>query len=274
MNEDKGVGAQAKTPFWRNPWVIAAVGGMLFLTVLRATQEARKSAPPPLLSPGAWELVDQDGQPFGSEQLKGKVWIASFFFTRCPSICPALMKKMKEVHGRFEGQEDKVHFVSFTVDPEYDQPPILSAYRNEKDMAAANWSFVTGKPESVHGVLVKQLKQGIGKKTPINSALAKDPDPAGGHRDHGEMDHSKMDHGKMDHGKMDHGQGDGGAGQNTRESFDPNKSEALFDISHQARFALFDQNGDLRGFFETKELVDLAQLVASAKLFVEQGPNP
>jgi cytochrome oxidase Cu insertion factor (SCO1/SenC/PrrC family) len=282
MNSPENDGPEAKTPFWKNPWVIGAVSGILFLTVLRVTQDFRKSAPPPLFSPDAWELVDQSGHAFGSEHLKGKVWIAAFFFTRCPSVCPALMKKMKEVHQRFEGDEAKIHFVSFTVDPEFDQPRIMKKYREERGMDAANWSFVTGDPKKVHEVLVGTLKQGIGPKTPIGGAPARAPDKGADQDeqkagDHAGMDHAGMDHAGMDHAGMDHAGMDpakDASPQAAQKKLPPKESEALFDISHQARFALFDQNGDLRGLFATEELIDLAHLVASAKLFVEQGPNP
>jgi len=48
----------------------------------------------------AFSLIDRDGRTFGSEELKGQVYIASFFFFRCPSICPLLMKSMKRTYAR------------------------------------------------------------------------------------------------------------------------------------------------------------------------------
>ena len=67
-----------KIPLWRNPFVLAFVVGAFFLTVLPFMQRRFLRAPPPGPSLGVWSAAQTDGGVFGSEQLKGQVWIASF----------------------------------------------------------------------------------------------------------------------------------------------------------------------------------------------------
>ena len=75
-------------------------------------------------------LTDQAGEPFSLDDLKGKVWIADFVFTRCTSICPVMTAKMAELRdqlSQFAHGED-VRLVSVSVEPEHDQPAVLAEY--------------------------------------------------------------------------------------------------------------------------------------------------
>ena len=87
-------------------------------------------------------LTDRDGQPFDSASLKGKVWIADFFFASCPGSCPMLSAKISALHQQFTG-EDRVRFVSFTTDPAADTPAVLREYAT-RFKADARWIFLTG----------------------------------------------------------------------------------------------------------------------------------
>ena len=72
----------ARRPVWRNPWVLAFLAGILTLTAIRPLLR-RIPEPPPLLAQlPAFSLVDDRGRTFGSAELRGTVWIGSFFFTR------------------------------------------------------------------------------------------------------------------------------------------------------------------------------------------------
>ena len=109
------------------------------------------SEPPPVLgSVPSFSLIDQDGRGFGSEQLKGQVYIASFFFSRCPSICPLLMRSMKRIEDAYrERGVAGIRLVSVTVDPEYDTPEQLRAYASEIGADASRWTLVTGESEAI-----------------------------------------------------------------------------------------------------------------------------
>ena len=90
----------------------------------------------------AFSLTDQEGRAFKSDDLRGKVWVADFIFTRCPGACPKMTMKMSGLQRAVP--ERDVHFVSFTVDPERDTPEVLKQYAQSFDADPARWHFLTG----------------------------------------------------------------------------------------------------------------------------------
>jgi protein SCO1/2 len=111
----------------------------------------------------AFELVDQDGAPFSSKQLEGKIWAVSFIFTRCPSICPVLTALMKEVETKSAALGSDFQLVSFSVDPSHDTPPVLKAYAAKHGANLERWSFVTGEPAVIEKTIVEGLKISMGR---------------------------------------------------------------------------------------------------------------
>src|SRR4029434_312672 len=80
----------------------------------------------------SFQFINQNGQPFGSAQLAGKIWIADFVYTTCPGPCPMISSRMSELQKPLEKTD--VHLVSFSVDPEKDTPQVLRGYaRSEED---------------------------------------------------------------------------------------------------------------------------------------------
>lgn len=116
----------------------------------------------------AFTLTNQRAEPFGTAQLEGKVWIANFIFTRCPTVCPLLTQKMAQVQERTASAGERVQLVSFSVDPDYDQPPVLQAYAQKHHADPARWTFLTGKPEALKKVIVDGLKQMMGREGPAD----------------------------------------------------------------------------------------------------------
>lgn len=119
-------------------------------------------APPVLTEVAPFELVDDQGQPFRSEALRGEVWIANFVFTTCPSVCPLLTTQMRNVRADLEGTG--VRYVSFSVDPENDRPEVLRAYRERMDARGDDWSFVTGEREAVRAAVEEQMRVSMGAR--------------------------------------------------------------------------------------------------------------
>src|SRR3984957_9062875 len=89
-----------------------------------------------------FELVSQDGQPFDSRTLAGKIWVADFIYTTCPGPCPRMTSQMREVQDAVSKIPD-VRIVSFTVDPAQDTPPVLAAYAKLHGASPAMWYFLT-----------------------------------------------------------------------------------------------------------------------------------
>ena len=94
-----------------------------------------------------FNLIAQDGQPFHSQVLAGKIWVADFIYTTCPGPCPRMTSQMREVQDAALKAPDvrpHVRFVSFTVDPAQDTPPVLAAYAKTHGASTEIWYFLTG----------------------------------------------------------------------------------------------------------------------------------
>ena len=111
-----------------------------------------------------FDLVNQDAQPFGSKQLTGKIWIADFIFTTCPGPCPIISTRMSELQKPLEKTD--VHFISFTVDPEKDTPPVLRAYADKLRKEPFRWDFLTGPVDTLTSISRDGFKLGISEGEP------------------------------------------------------------------------------------------------------------
>ena len=146
----------------RNPYVWGFLIGIVTLTAIRPLLRHVPEPPPVLSQLPAFSLVGMDGKPFGSQELHGQVYIASFFFTSCRSICPAIMHGMGRLQaGLSERNVQGVRLVSISVDPEHDTPEILSAYAKEMGVDPGRWTLLTGDAEQVRQLVVD------GFKTPV-----------------------------------------------------------------------------------------------------------
>lgn len=126
-------------------FVIAACGAPEPLPVLATLPDFR--------------LTDQARHAFGARELRGKVWLADFMFTRCPTACPRLTALMKRVRE----QEPRVYLVSFTIDPAHDTPPVLLAYARQHRATRA-WSFLTGSHDDLERTIVRGFKVSTGRE--------------------------------------------------------------------------------------------------------------
>jgi protein SCO1/2 len=94
-------------------------------------------------------FTNQDGLPFGSDNLNGKIHIANFMFTSCTNICPIMTTNMTEVEKMFENNQN-IQLVSFTVTPWIDNPDLLKRYKQEFTMNSSNWNFLTGNKSDIY----------------------------------------------------------------------------------------------------------------------------
>jgi len=99
---------------------------------------ARTSGPPL----EQFTLTDQFGKPFDSDSLRGKVWVASFFFTNCPAVCWRLNQTLAAIQETDPNRD--VRYVSITCDPDNDTPEALLKYAEHFKANPARWTFLTG----------------------------------------------------------------------------------------------------------------------------------
>lgn len=94
-------------------------------------------------------FLNQDSLFISNEDFKGKVYVAEFFFTSCPSICPIMNKNMKLIETRFGSRTD-FGIASFTIDPDHDTPPVLKEYAEGYEVFSQNWHFLTGDKKKLY----------------------------------------------------------------------------------------------------------------------------
>ena len=92
---------------------------------------------------------NQDNRYVTNEDLSGKVYVAEFFFTSCPSICIEMNQNMKILDEEF-GDRDDFGIASFTIDPVNDTPVVLKEYAERLNVKSQNWHFLTGKIDDVY----------------------------------------------------------------------------------------------------------------------------
>jgi protein SCO1/2 len=144
-------------------WSLVAVLAVGLLVVRFGVLGGSK-VPPPLLELPAYKLTDHRGASFGAAELRGKVYIADFVFTSCPTVCPRLTERMHEIQRRTDDLGDALQLVTFTVDPENDTPEVLAAYAKKHEANPTRWTFLTGPLGEVETVVLRGFKIAMGKK--------------------------------------------------------------------------------------------------------------
>jgi protein SCO1/2 len=94
-------------------------------------------------------FLNQDSLFISNQDFNGKVFVAEFFFTRCPSICIEMNKNMK-VLDELYGDRDDFGIASFTIDPENDTPTTLKKYSELIEVKSKSWHFLTGDKEDIY----------------------------------------------------------------------------------------------------------------------------
>lgn len=125
------------------------------------------------LATAPFTLTGIDGQPFGSSQLEGKVYVANFFFSTCPTMCPRILAHTRELQTALREQLGvgikRVQLVSISVDPEKDTPAKLRETGELWDADPSLWRFLTGTRDEVWQVIGKTFRQPV-SANPDNNA--------------------------------------------------------------------------------------------------------
>jgi protein SCO1/2 len=150
--------------------------GVLFAYPMASAMMKKVPDPPKVMFQlPEFTLTDQLGLPFGSKDLDGKVWIANFIFTNCPSRCPLLSADMEKLQKRMRNMGNAVYLVSFTVDPERDTPEVLKAYAEKHHANVRRWRFLTGDLDKVKQAIVAGFKMPMDPGTATPSEDSEKP---------------------------------------------------------------------------------------------------
>ncbi len=98
-----------------------------------------------------FSFVNQDGKTVSSDTYNNKVYVASFFFTTCPGICPTLTTKLSLIQKTFL-DNDQVRIVSHSAMPEVDQVSVLRTYADTHKIRSEKWDLVTGPRADIYGI--------------------------------------------------------------------------------------------------------------------------
>lgn len=101
-----------------------------------------------------FELQNQNGENITHKKFDGKIYIADFIFTTCPSICPIMTTNMGEIQQQVL-QKSHVQLVSFSVTPQIDSVPQLKKYALEKGVVDTKWDLLTGPKKTIYDLARK-----------------------------------------------------------------------------------------------------------------------
>lgn len=113
-------------------------------------------------------FLEAQDRAFGLKDLKGKVWICSFIFTRCKTHCPPMAFEMSELQDEFLKEDFKI--LSVTVDPAYDQPEQMAEYLENYDARSERWYFVTGRRKDILAFM-RAMKINSDPEEPLNHSI-------------------------------------------------------------------------------------------------------
>lgn len=115
-------------------------------------------------------LIDQNGNEVTSATTQGKIYVADFFFTSCPSICPPMKRQMLRIYDKYQNNNEVV-LLSYSIDPKRDTVQKLRKYADKLGINnTSKWHFLTGEKDSIYNLAESYLV-----------SAAEDPDAPGGH---------------------------------------------------------------------------------------------
>lgn len=149
----------------RTKWMLVVAAGVVAVLLARALLQAPAKAELPVLGAlPAFELIESADVPITRDDLLGQVWVADFIFTTCPSFCPRLTRQMATLQQHFEGTSG-IALVSFSVDPETDDPQRLRDYAATHGADRARWRFVTGERGAVYSLIRDGFRLAVAERT-------------------------------------------------------------------------------------------------------------
>jgi protein SCO1/2 len=101
-----------------------------------------------------FSFINQDSAVVTNKDFDGKIYVADFFFTSCPSICPIMHRNLLKVYDKFKGNAE-VKFLSHSIDSKYDVPHVLKKYATKLGVGGTQWEFVHGSRDSIYNIAAK-----------------------------------------------------------------------------------------------------------------------
>jgi protein SCO1/2 len=115
---------------------------------------------------------NQDSLLKKSTDFKGKVWIADFFFTSCPTICPKMTKNLRFLNNNLKDLASDIQFMSFSINPDFDTPSQLKRYKEHYQINSKNWDFLTGNEDETHRLGIENFQIFAGRDDEAEGGFA------------------------------------------------------------------------------------------------------
>ncbi len=149
-------------------WVVAFLAAAVLITgafrLFRNSERRETDTMTPIGNVPEFRFSTQEGKTLTRDDLRGKVWVVDFFFTRCPGPCPVMSSRMAEISRALRKTKD-VRLVSVSIDPTHDTPAVLAEYAARMNADPSRWIFLTGPENEITEFTQKGMLQ----------VLAKDP---------------------------------------------------------------------------------------------------
>ncbi|MCZ2257854.1 SCO family protein [Sporosarcina sp. G11-34] len=147
----------------KSHWLL--ILSLLFLSACGSHPQQEKTIVP-------FTFTDQHGQPFGTDNLTGTIWVTNFIFTNCTTVCPPMTIEMAKLQEQFHEKEIDAQFVSFTVDPSVDSPDVLNEYLQNFTDDDSNWHTLTGySQETIETFAREQFQTMVQKPSSSNQVI-------------------------------------------------------------------------------------------------------
>ena len=141
---------------WAGAFLVFVLAVTMGYSLWRGSERREVVNLPVLRAVPEFSLTDQTGEAVSKDSLRGNIWIANFFFTRCQGPCPQLNARMAEMQKAL-AKAPGVKLVSVSVDPAHDTPEVLRKYGEEFQADPAKWKLLTGDPD----VVKKLVREGF-----------------------------------------------------------------------------------------------------------------
>jgi len=140
-------------------------------TVLTVIKNGKETQDTQWHSIKPFKLTNQFGKEVGLQDFPGKIIVADFFFTSCPSICPTLTRNMKRLQDAFKKTDTIVRFVSFTIDPVRDSAARLKAYGDRFRIDHDSWFMLTGEKSEIYDIALNEFKASVAQEEGVDTGF-------------------------------------------------------------------------------------------------------
>jgi protein SCO1/2 len=108
-----------------------------------------------------FSFINQLSDTVLADDIKGKILVVDFFFTRCPNPCPTMTRNMKKMQDAYKKNDTLIHFISFSVDPARDSVEALKNYADRFGVKHNNWWFLTGEKKTIYDLAFNEFKAAV-----------------------------------------------------------------------------------------------------------------